>query len=97
MQEWRMDTKKVPTVSEALAQFEHDCLQEAANCAQLANDVRERARLYELECLRQASDCTQLAQDVQNRALEIHFLHMAKVWTARAELGPENYLGKVIH
>ena len=92
-----MDAKKLPTVSENLSQYERDCLHEAANCAQLANDVRDRARKYELECLRQASDCTQMAQDVQNRALEMHFLQMAKVWTARAERGPESYLGEVIH
>ena len=91
-----MDTKKQRAVSENVSKYERDCLHEAANCAQLATDVRDRALKYELECLRQASDCTQLARDVQNRALEIHFLQMAKVWTARAERGPESDLGETI-
>ena len=76
---------------------ERDCLREAADCERLASEVRDRARNYELECLRQASDCTQLARDVQNRALELHFLQMAKVWTARAAQVPENSLGQRIH
>ena len=92
-----MDTKKLLAVSGDMSTYEHDCLHEAANCAQLANDVRERARKYELECLRQASDCTQLARDVQNRALELHFLQMAIVWTARAERGPDSDLDASIH
>lgn len=92
-----MDDKKPPTKSENVSKHERVCRNEAANCAQLANDVRDRARKYELECLRQASDCTELARDVQNRALEIHFLQMAQVWTARAEQGPEIGLDEVSH
>ena len=92
-----MDNRKLRAVSGKGSTYERDCLHEAANCAQLANDVRERARKYELECLRQASDCTQLARDVQNRALELHFLRMAIVWTARAERGPESDLDASIH
>ena len=92
-----MDNKKLRAVSGKVSTYERDCLHEAANCAQLANDVRERARKYELECLRQASDCTQLARDIQNRALELHFLQMAKVWTARAERGPDSDHDAAIH
>jgi hypothetical protein len=90
-------TGRLCAVLDKLPNYELDWLREAADCEQLARDVRDRARKYELECLRQASDCMQLARDVQNRALVFHFLQMAKVWTSRAEQGPESSLGPVIH
>jgi len=58
----------------------------AADCAQLANDVHNRAL-----------ESNFLASDVHNRALEIHFLRMAKVWTARAEHGPDGLVDGMIH
>ena len=64
--------------------------------------MSDNSHKYELECVRLAADCNQLAtevhnravdghflaSDVHNRALEIHLLRMAKVWTTRAEEGP---------
>ena len=55
-----------------------ECLRLAADFTQLAKDVRER----ELEE-------NFLASDVHGRALEIHLLGMAKLWTERAEKGPD--------
>jgi hypothetical protein len=65
--------------------------------------VSDSSQKYALECLRLAADFTQLANDAHNRALEenflasdvhgraleIHLLRMAKLWTARAENGPD--------
>jgi hypothetical protein len=65
--------------------------------------VSDNSQKYALECLRLAADFTQLARDVHDReleenflasdvhgrALEIHLLGMAKVWSERAEKGPD--------
>jgi hypothetical protein len=73
--------------------------------------VSDYSQKYALECLRMAADCTQLADhvhnremetnflasDVYNRALEIHFLRMAKLWTERAERGPDGFADQVVH
>jgi hypothetical protein len=73
--------------------------------------MSDKSQIYELECLRLAADCTQLANDVHNRilepdflasdvhnhALQIYFLRMAKLWTARAEQGPDGRGDEKIH
>jgi hypothetical protein len=73
--------------------------------------VSDKSQKYELECMRLAADCTQLASDVHDRelephflasdvhnhALEIHFLRMARLWTTRAEQGPDGHFDEVIH
>jgi hypothetical protein len=84
-------------VLDKLANDELDGLSEAADGEQLASEVLDQARKYELECLRQVSDCAQLAREIQNRPLAMHFQQMAKVWTARAEQGPERCPGQAIH
>ena len=73
--------------------------------------MSDKSQKYELECMRLAADCTQLASDVHNRelethflasdvhnrALEIHLLRMAKLWTTRAEQGPDGPLDQTVH
>ena len=58
----------------------------AADFAQLANDVHDRA-----------SEPRFLASDVHGRALELHLLRMAKLWTARAERGPDAILDREVN
>ena len=48
----------------------------------------DRLRKHALECMRLAAHCMQLVGDLHNPALQRHFLRMAKIWTAQAELGP---------
>jgi hypothetical protein len=73
--------------------------------------MSDKSQKYELECLRLAAECTQLANDVHtrtlesdflgsdvhNRALQIHFLQMAKQWTARAGQAPDGRFDEKIH
>ena len=66
--------------------YELECMRLAADCAQLANDVHNRTLEPDF-----------LASDVHNRALEIYFLRMAKLWTARAEQGPDGRFDEKIH
>lgn len=65
-------------VSDNSQKYALECLRMAADFAQLANEVHDRLL-----------DTQFLASDVHNRALEIHLLGMAKLWTARAEGGPD--------
>jgi hypothetical protein len=65
--------------------------------------MSDNSRRYELECARLAADCMQLVDEVHNRSLnahflasnvynlelEIHFLRIARVWTARAQDGQD--------
>ena len=50
---------------------------------------QENLRKYALECLRLAADCMDLARNVDGPSLRDHFRHMAKIWTALAEQGPD--------
>ena len=67
-------------------------------CARLAIDmsrsqpVSESANLrkQELACLRLESDCLQLADAVRSPSLKLHFMEMAKKWSALAAWGLEH-------
>jgi len=72
-------------VSASSHRYELECLRMAADCAQLASDVHNRAR-----------EANFLASDLYNCALEVHFLRMAKIWTARAERGPDGHFDEQI-
>jgi hypothetical protein len=61
--------------------YELECMRLAAECSQLATDVRNYA-----------AEGRFLPDDAHNRGLVIHLLRMAKVWTVRAEEGPSDFL-----
>ena len=73
-------------MSDKSQKYELECLRLAAECAQLANDVHNRILEPDF-----------LASDVHNRALQIYFLRTAKLWTARAEQGPDERFDEKIH
>jgi hypothetical protein len=84
---------------------------DGASALSKRHSMSDDSQKYSLECLRLAADCTQLADnihnreletdflasDVHNRALEIHFLRMAKLWTERAERGPDGFSDQAVH
>jgi len=51
----------------------------------------------QLECLRLASDLKQLASETLSPELKEHCLRMAKVWTDRAEVSPQDDDSHYVH
>ena len=47
-------------------------------------------RKHELACLRREFDCLQLADAVDSPSLKLHFIEMAKKWSALAAWGLEH-------
>ena len=47
-------------------------------------------RKLELECVRLETDCLQLAGAVDSPSLKLHFLRMARKWSALAASGLEH-------
>jgi hypothetical protein len=65
-----------------------------------SHPVSESANLrkQELACLRLESDCLQLADAVRNPSLKLHFMEMAKKWSALAAWGLEHdYRGQSLN
>jgi hypothetical protein len=63
-------------MSENSRKYTLECMRLAADCAQLADEVRARTLKTWFP-----------AGDINSHTLESHFLEMAKVWAERAEHG----------
>ena len=50
----------------------------------------KQSNAYALECLRLEADCRQLAWDARSPRLQLHFIRMARTWSALAVSGPDS-------